>query len=253
MALDIEKVIDLTAYAGNPAPKVVSQLSIIHESSDGELVQYYIETVNHSQGDKKTYAIGVYDRESQSYSYNDYDEVTWEEPGQRICGNAIERLGVKAFPTMGAIAFYKLLHRKITRIVVPVNRKGNAGKAPVLAAVENPDGTVTFTVTPPEKQEYECYRIVMQSGVYAEDYITYETELTVSRPRVTGEYQCYAVGYGEEGQLYSQNSNMITLFLIGENGINLDLHSSAPNNNGILQRILNLEQKVAALEHPEGG
>ena len=76
MALDIEKVIDLTAYAGNPAPKVVSQLSIIHESSDGELVQYYIESVNHSQGDKKTYAIGVYDRESQSYSYNDYDEVT---------------------------------------------------------------------------------------------------------------------------------------------------------------------------------
>ena len=57
MALDIEKVIDLTAYAGNPAPKVVSQLSIIHESSDGELVQYYIESVNHSQGDKKTYAI----------------------------------------------------------------------------------------------------------------------------------------------------------------------------------------------------
>jgi hypothetical protein len=119
--------------------------------------------------------------------------------------------------------------------------------------VENPDGTVTFTVTPPEKQEYECYRIVMQSGIYAEDYITYETELTVPRPHFTGEYQCYAVGYGEEGQLYSQNSNMITLFLIGENGINLDLHSSAPNNNGILQRILNLEQKVAALEHPEGG
>ena len=252
MALDIEKVIDLTAYAGNPAPKVVSQLSIIHESSDGELVQYYIESVNHSQGDKNTYAIGVYDGESQSYSYNDYDEVTWEEPGQRICGNAIERLGVKAFPTMGAIAFYKLLHRKITRIVVPVNRKGNAGKAPVLAAVENPDGTVTFTVTPPEKQEYECYRIVMQSGIYAEDYITYETELTVSHPRVTGEYQCYAVGYGEEGQLYSQNSNMITLFLIGENGINLDLYSSAPDNSGILQRILDLEQKVAALEHPGG-
>ena len=154
MALDIEKMIDLTAYERNPAPKVVSQLSIIHESSDGELVQYYIEPVNHSQGDKKTYAIGVYDKDTRSYSYNDYDEVTWQEPGQRICGNAIERLGVKAFPTMGAIAFYKLLHRKITRIVVPVNRKGNAGKAPVLVAVENADGTVTLTVTPPEKQEW---------------------------------------------------------------------------------------------------
>jgi hypothetical protein len=60
------------------------------------------------------------------------------------------------------------------------------------------------------------------------------------------------VGYGEEGQLYSQNSNMITLSLIGENGINLDLYSSAPDNSGILQRILDLEQKVAALEHPGG-
>ena len=153
---------------------------------------------------------------------------------------------------MGAIAFYKLLHRKITRIVVPINRKGNAGKAPVLAAVENADGTVTFTVTLPEKQEYECYRIVMQSGIYAEDYITYEAELTVPRPRFTGEYQCYAVGYGEEGQLYSQNSNMITLFLIGENGIDLDLHSAAPDNSGILQRIFDLEQKVAALESQGG-
>ena len=38
MALDIEKVIDLTAYAGNTALKVVSQLSIIHESRVGELV-----------------------------------------------------------------------------------------------------------------------------------------------------------------------------------------------------------------------
>ena len=92
----------------------------------------------------------------------------------------------------------------------------------------------------------------MQSGIYSEDYITYETELTVPRPRFTGEYQCYAVGYGEEGQLYSQNSNMITLFLVGENGIDLDLHSTAPDNSGILQRIFDLEQKVAALESQGG-
>ena len=248
MALDIEKVIDLTAYAGNPAPKVVSQLSIIHESSDGELVQYYIESVNHSQGDKKTYAIGVYDRESLSYSYNDYDEVTWEEPGQRICGNAIERLGVKAFPTMGAIAFYKLLHRKITRIVAPVNRKGNSQKAPVLEATVNSDGTVTFTVTPPDKPEYECYRIVMQSGIYTEEHITYETELTVSGPRVSGEYQCYAVGYGEEGQLYSQNSNLITLVLDGGRRANARSGNTVYDIGGMMERIASLEQKVAELE-----
>jgi hypothetical protein len=45
---------------------------------------------------------------------------------------------------------------------------------------------------------------------------------------------------------------MITLFLVGENGIDLDLHSTAPDNSGILQRIFDLEQKVAALESQGG-
>ena len=81
MALTIENTIDLTACSGNPAPKVVSQLSIIHESSDGELVQYYIEALNHSQGDKSTHAIGVYDKDSQTWSYHDYPELEWAEPG----------------------------------------------------------------------------------------------------------------------------------------------------------------------------
>ena len=71
MALTIENTIDLTAYAGNPAPKVVSQLSIIHESSDGELVQYYIQERNHTQGDKSTHAIGVYDKDAEVWTYHD--------------------------------------------------------------------------------------------------------------------------------------------------------------------------------------
>ena len=215
MALDIERIIDLTAYGGNPEPKLVSQLSIIHESSDGELVQYYIQPRNQTQGDKNTYAIGVFDKESRSYSYHDYPELEWAEPGQRICGNRIERLGVKAFPAIGAIAFYKLAHRKITRIVAPVNKKGNKQEAPTLAAEINLDGTVTFTITPPDKPKYECYRIVMTWDIYAEEYVTYDLELTVPAPRITGEYRCYAVGYGEEGQMLSRDSNVIILTLTG--------------------------------------
>ena len=215
MALTIENTIDLTACAGNPAPKVVSQLSIIHESSDGELVQYYIEAMNHSQGDKSTHSIGVYDKDAQRWSYHDYPELEWEEPGQRVCGNRIERLGVKAFPSLGAIAFYKLMHRKITRIVAPVNRKDKRETAPTLDAMANLDGSVTFTITPPEKPEYECYRIVMTYDIYTEEYVTYDLGLTVPAPRVSGEYQCYAVGYGAEGQLFSKESNVITLALTG--------------------------------------
>ena len=216
MALTIENTIDLTAYAGNPAPKVVSQLSIIHESSDGELVQYYIQERNHTQGDKSTHAIGVYDKDAEVWTYHDYPELEWSEPGQRISGNRVERLGVKAFPAVGAIAFYKLMHRKITRIVAPVNRKDKRQTAPTLAAETNLDGTVTFTITPPDKPEYECYRIVMDYDIYTEEYVTYDLELTVPAPHVSGEYKCYAVGYGSEGQLFSKESNVITLTLTGQ-------------------------------------
>lgn len=216
MALTIENTIDLTAYENNPEPKLVSQLSIIHESSDGELVQYYIQPRNQTQGDKNTYAIGVFDKDSRTYSYHDYPEAVWGESGQRICGNRIERLGVKAFPAIGAIAFYKLMHRKITRIVAPVNRKSKKQEAPTLAAEVNPDGTVTFTITPPDKPKYACYRIVMQSDIYMEEYVTYDLELTVPPPHISGEYKCYAVGYGDEGQLLSKDSNVITLTLTGK-------------------------------------
>lgn len=216
MALEIDNMIDLTAYPDNPEPKLVSQLSIIHESSDGELVQYYIRPGNQTQGDKNSYAIGVYDKDSRSYSYTEYPDVVWGKPGQRISGNRIERLGVKAFPGMGAFAFYKLAHRKITRIVIPVNRKNKKNEAPTIEAVVNADGTVTFAIIPPEKPAYECYRIVMEHDIYAEEYITYDLELTVPKPLISGAYKCYAVGYGEEGQLYSKDSNVIDLTLTGK-------------------------------------
>ena len=215
MAIAFDKRIDLTNYEGNPEPLIVEQLSIIHESSDGEIVQYYIKPKNQTQGDKNSHAIGVYDKESKTWSYHDFDALVWNRPGQRISGNRIERLGIKAFPGMGACAFYKLAHRKITRIVIPVNRKKQQNTAPELAAAVNADGSVTFTITPPEKPEYECYRIVMDYDIYSEEYITYDLELTVPKPGISGEYRCYAVGYGEEGQLYSRESNVILLTLAG--------------------------------------
>ena len=259
MALVIDRIIDLTAYEHNPAPKVVSQLSIIHESSDGELVQYYIQPVNQTQGDKNTYAIGVYDKDSRSYHYTDYPEVVWGEPDQRICGNRIERLGVKAFPAIGAIAFYKLMHRKITRIVAPVNKKSKKQEAPTLAAEVNQDGTVTFTITPPDKPQYACYRIVMQYDIYLEEYVTYDLELTVPPPHISGEYRCFAVGYGDEGQLLSRDSNVIILTLTGKSDtfqrpyyMKSELQAAAEGENERYQALLEyseaLEERIRALE-----
>lgn len=269
MALTIENIIDLTAYADNPAPKLVSQLSIIHESSDGELVQYYIHPGNYTQGDKNTYAIGVFDKGTRSYSYAEYSEVVWNEPGQRICGNRIERLGVKAFPAVGSIAFYKLMHRKITRIVAPVNRKKAKNEAPTLEATVNADGSVTFTITPPEKPEYSCYRIVMEYDIYSEEYVTYDLELTVPAPGISGEYKCRAIGYGDEGQMLSKDSNVITLALIGQSDsferpyyskaeMSAMARASEQRYEQLSEYTEGLEDRIRALEErmepdPEGG
>lgn len=249
MALTIEKTIDLTAYGNNPEPKVVSQLSIIHEASDGELVQYYIDPENETEGDKNTYAIGVYDKESQTYSYNDYDEVTWNSPAQRVCGNRIERLGVKAFPDIGAIAFYKLKYRNISRIVAPVNKKNTKKTEPTLAAVVNTDGTVTFTVTPPEEPEYACYRIVMQNGDYEEDHITYDLTFTADKPKITGIYKCFAIGYGKEGQLLSKDSNVITLTLQGKTDSFVRPYYSKAEIDALIKEILDKIQDGSEVEY----
>ena len=174
---------------------------------------------------------------------------------------------MKAFPAIGAIAFYKLMHRKITRIVAPVNRKSKKQEAPTLDAQVNLDDTVTFTITPPDKPKYACYRIVMQYDIYIEEYVTYDLELTVPAPHITGEYRCYAVGYGDEGQLLSKDSNVITLSLIGKSAtfqrpyyMKSELTAAERDADQRYQDLENytetLEQRIRALEEripPEGG
>lgn len=123
MPLTIENVIDLSIYAGNPEPKFVEQLSIVHEPVNGELVQYYISPEDGYQGDKKTNAIGVYNATARRYSYVNYDRVQWGAQQRRITLSKIRRLGVKSFPDIGAFAFYIFANRENTRIIIPVNRK----------------------------------------------------------------------------------------------------------------------------------
>ena len=245
MALTIENTINLTEYGGNKSPLYVKQLSIIHESEDGELVQYYINPGSHEPGDKNTHAIGVYDEATESYSYSDYDEVEWGNEKHRVTSAMVDRLGVKAFPGMGAFAFYKLAHRKITRIVIPENRAREDNAPPVLAAVENAGHTVTFTITPPVSPEYECYRIVMSCGIYSEDYITYEPVFTAPQPEISGEYRCYAIGYGEEGRLYSRESNEIVLDLIGKSSEFVRPYYTTAEINTLLNRVNELERKTS--------
>ena len=215
MALNIEKTIDLTSYAGNSNPKIVNQLSLIHEAKEGELVQYYIDQTSKIEGDKNTYAIGIYDGKAKEYTYVNYDEVIWNKPKKRITSQKIDRLVLKAFPNVGAIASYKLAYHNISRIIVPVNYRPTKYEAPTLKAVINADNTITFTFTPPKNITYQCYRVILSMGIRQLEYVSYETTLTIPQVLCTGTYDIYCIGYVNEGEITSFESNIITLSLIG--------------------------------------
>lgn len=226
MALTFEQQINLTEYADNPAPKIVQQLSIIHEARDGELVQYYIDS-NGAEGDKNTYAIGIavlndYGQVDH-YDYTDYTEVEWNAPTARITRQKIDRLSAKAFPGVGAIAAYKLAYRSVSQIVAPVNYAPERQTAPKLAASVSADKkSITFTLTDPTQKDasgnlitYICYRIIMVLDYHQLEYITYEKQITVTDLPVSGTYLCYAIGYINEGEICSYNSDTVVASLVG--------------------------------------
>ena len=216
MALTFDKTIDLTQYAGNPAPKVVTQLGIVHEAYNGDITQYYIDSASLSEGDKESHALGIRVQDADNsahYEYTDYDLLQWSMPGARITRRRIDRLGVKAFPNVGAIAHYKLANQNISKIVAPVNYRKEKVKAPTLSAVVNSDDTVTFTITSSIK--YQCYRITMQLDLNRLEYVTYDLTFTVPKVPATGTYICWATGYLNEGAISSVDSNELQLSLTG--------------------------------------
>lgn len=226
MALTFEQQINLTEYADNPAPKIVQQLSIIHEARDGELVQYYIDA-NRIEGDKSTHAIGiaVFNEYGQidHYDYTDYTEVEWNEPAARMTRQRIDRLSVKAFPGVGAIAAYKLAYRNLSQIVAPVNYNKARQKAPTLQAeISSDQYSVTFTISNPidpqtheDAVTYIAFRICLVLDYHQLEYITYEKTLTVTNLPISANYLCYAIGYINEGEICSYESNSIVLNLKG--------------------------------------
>lgn len=227
MALIFEGNIELSTFPDNPDPKLVDQLSIIHEAADGELVQYYIDRTTSTEGDKNTYAISVPVQDEYGnidhYTYVNYPDVIWNAPKARITRQKIDRLGVKAFPGIGAIAFYKLAYRNLSQIVAPVNYNKARQKAPILQAeISSDQYSVTFTVSNPidlqtheDTVTYIAFRICLVLDYHQLEYITYEKTLTVTNLPISANYLCYAIGYINEGEICSYESNSIVLNLKG--------------------------------------
>ena len=186
-----EKIIDLT-----PEASTLEKLLISNEPSN-ELWQYYMTNGF------------VHDKSAQILLAN-YDNLSWSEEGSNITTKVVKDFGVKTFPGIGSFGFFTPT-MGASKVLLPLHLpKTPRYKAPTLNMIDNEE-TLTFNITAPTDITYMCYRILIQKQYEAFEYITYETSITVNKPTVKGNYECYCIGYVNEGDHISEESNHIAL------------------------------------------
>lgn len=140
-----------------------------------------------------------------------YDGVEFTDLQRHLTTRAVSRIGIKHFPGIGAIGFYKDAYSFDNRIVAPIHSRTSYYKAPTLVKAEVLDGKLHVVIEPPDDITYNCYRIVARQGAFAFEYITYKLDYSVDLPTVRGSYSVYCIGYDEDNGSVSEDSNELTL------------------------------------------
>lgn len=140
-----------------------------------------------------------------------YDSITFKNEDRHLTTRAASRIGVKNFPGIGGIGFYRDAYSDDCHIVAPIHIKPELIGVPTLTLVEIVSNQLHIVITPSEAADYTCYRVVVRQGAFAFEYITYKTECYVDAPTVNGDYTCYCFGYDEDTGAISSNSNDLKL------------------------------------------
>jgi hypothetical protein len=147
---------------------------------------------------------------------SNYDNINWQHSNCLMTSQNVSDIGIKTFPQIGAIGFYTLKYETRSLILAPIYTKSKKYAAPLMT-VEDLDGTLRITFTDPEGATYECYRVVVRTGYFAEEYVTYEPVIYIPSPTDAGLYSVSAFGYLNE-QLASQESDIQYITVAGEVG-----------------------------------
>lgn len=196
----ISKKINLTEDPNNISPLYVNKLFMGNEPNN-ELVQYYVVPTTSMQEDKQSKVV-----------LSDYDELSWGNKRRRLTARKISNLGIKTFPTYGAIGFFTYKYGERSMILCPINNNHTKFIAPTIS-MKNTGTQLIFTITCPESVTYYCYRIIIRQDDFAIEYITYDLTLTVPLPDVKGDYEIFCIGYINEGEMISYDSNILTLHI----------------------------------------
>lgn len=191
MALTFEKTLIL---ADEYSERTVNHL--VNEP-DNTLYQYYIK--NDRQYDANTKIVRA-----------NYDDLTWKYPTAGcITSQVIDRLVVKHFPMVGAIACFKYKGQEVSKVLAPIHIKNRKLTSPGLIMDASGDDML-FSFSSPKDVTYICYRLILRKGLFAIEYVTYDTSLHVPFPDHNGKYDIYCVGYTGEGESISEDSEHIS-------------------------------------------
>lgn len=205
-----------------------SQPFISHEK-DSTLYNYYVR--DERALDKSAHV-----------PYGVYDSVNFDDESTHLTTRAVSRIGVKNFPGIGGIGFYKDAYSDESHIVAPIHTDEKKYDAPVLEVIEIVDDMLHFVISPPDSLKYSCYRVVVKQGFFAFEYITYKTDYHADAPTVKGDYICYCIGYDEDNGTVSLPSNEL----------NLVVTKGSNDWSPSYESIDSLEERVTALEDEVG-
>lgn len=143
-----------------------------------------------------------------------YDDVQFENEDRSLTTKAVSKIGIKNFPGIGGLGFYKDAYSDDSRIVAPIHAERRLYAAPRLVSATLVDKQVHIVITPPASLKYLCYRIVFRQGFFALEHITYKPDCLVDVPSFKGDYRVYVIGYDEDNGTVSEESNELTLTIV---------------------------------------
>lgn len=133
------------------------------------------------------------------------------ESSRHLTTKAVERIGIKNFPGIGGMGFYKDAYSEDSRVLAPILTDRHTFDAPTLQAATINNGKLHLVVAPPSGMTYTCYRVIARQGNFAFEYIIYKTNYVVDLPTVKGAYVVTCLGYNETTGAISDVSNAINL------------------------------------------
>lgn len=137
---------------------------------------------------------------------SNYGNINWQRSNGLMTSQNVTDIGIKTFPQIGSIGFYKLKYETRSLILAPIYTKSKKYSAPLIA-IKDQGSTLLITLSNPAGVTYECYRVIVRNGYFAEEYITYDPVIEIPTPTDMGLYAISAFGYLNE-QLASAESDI---------------------------------------------